>query len=258
MKHSLHKAKHIFASEGLWSLIKKGWNYSVNPLRMRFDMLLSRFFAPLSVRYFHKLFYYAFFTDMYGQNKDIKWLGTTISKCPMDMWVYQEIMWEMKPDLIIETGTDRGGSALFFATLCDVMGRGEVITIDVTNYSEGISHPRLTKIQASSTAPETIEKVKERAKGKKVMVVLDSDHSRDHVFWEMELYSELVSMGQYMVVEDSNINGHPVSPGWGPGPMEAIRKFMKTRKDFVIDRHREKFMLTFYPSGFLKKVSSEG
>lgn len=254
MRH-LEKTKTILKRGGFAALLKKGWNYFVTPVRVWCDMLFARLMRFISVRYFHKLFYYTFFTDMAGQNKDIRWMGVTISKCPLDSWIYQEIIWEQKPDVIIETGTDRGGSALFFASLFDLLGKGEVITIDVTDYSKNVAHPRIMKIHDSSIASHVVSKVAELVRGKKVMVVLDSDHTRDHVLKEMEIYSELVSPGCYMVVEDSNVNGHPVLPGWGKGPMEAIRAFLKMRGDFVIDRSREKFLLTFYPKGFLKKTS---
>ena len=85
------------------------------------------------------------------------------------------------------------------------------------------------------------------------MVVLDSDHSRDHVLQELELYAPLVTPGCYLVVEDTNVNGHPVSPGFGPGPMEAVTEFLGTTDDFEVDRGREKLMLTFNPSGYLRR-----
>ena len=85
------------------------------------------------------------------------------------------------------------------------------------------------------------------------MVVLDSDHSREHVLRELELYAPLVTPGCYLVVEDTNVNGHPVSPGFGPGPMEAVGDYLRTTDDFEVDRGREKFMLTFNPSGYLRR-----
>ncbi len=85
------------------------------------------------------------------------------------------------------------------------------------------------------------------------MVILDSDHSRDHVLRELELYSPLVTPGCYLVVEDTNVNGHPVSPEFGPGPMEAVEAFLETTNDFEVDRSREKLLLTFNPSGYLRR-----
>lgn len=168
------------------------------------------------------------------------------------MWVYQEMIYETQPEVIIETGTYKGGSALFFAHICDLVGKGEVITIDINECN--LSHPRVTKIIGNSVSNEVINKVKEIVSNKTAMVILDSGHSKNHVLREMELYSQFVSVGNYLVVEDTNINGNPVLPGWGEGPMEALNEFLKKRKDFEIDRTREKFLLTFYPNGFLKRV----
>jgi cephalosporin hydroxylase len=98
------------------------------------------------------------------------------------------------------------------------------------------------------------DQIAQEVSGKKVLVTLDSLHTRDHVLREIEIYSKLVSPGSYLVVQDTNINGHPVNPGWGPGPLEAVEDFMKTNDNFVTDRSREKFMLSFYPKGWLKRM----
>lgn len=225
-----------------------------SPLRQSLDQLATKMLYRFYVNGFHRLFYYTFFTDMAGQNKNIHWFGIPISKCPFDLWIYQEMIHQIKPDFVIETGTDRGGSALFFASILDLIGQGKVITIDVNNYSEKVNHPRITKIIGDSVSAETFEQVKKIVGGGTVMIVLDSDHRKKHVLREIELYSHFVSVGNYIVVEDTNINGQPVLPGWGEGPMEAVVAFLKTRKDFEVDRSREKFMLTFYPKGFLKRI----
>ena len=254
MEYYKEKAKKIIREEGWGILLKKAYEHTVVPVRQKIDQWATKLLARWYVRGFHKLFYYTFLTDMAGRNKEIYWMGIPTSKCPMDMWIYQEMLWELKPDIIIETGTDRGGSALFFASLCEVIGHGQVVTIDVTEYSTNVVHPRITKIVGSSVSEEVLEKVRTLSKGKRVMVVLDSDHKKNHVLEEMRRYGGLVSVGGYMVVEDTNINGHPVLPGWGEGPTEAVEAFLREKSDFVRDNAREKFMLTFYPKGFLKKV----
>ena len=115
-------------------------------------------------------------------------------------------------------------------------------------------HRRLTYLTGSSLDAAIVEDVRRRAAGKKsVLVVLDSDHARDHVLAEMRAYHALVTPGSYMIVEDSNVNGHPVWPRHGPGPMEAIQAFMQENGDFVIDKQAEKFLFTFNPSGYLWK-----
>jgi cephalosporin hydroxylase/RimJ/RimL family protein N-acetyltransferase len=185
---------------------------------------------------------------------DSTWLGAKILKNPMDAWVYQEILWDTRPDLIVECGTRFGGSAYYFATLCDLLDNGEVLTIDVdTRYTTRRDHPRVSYLAGSSVDPSILDEVRRRAEGKSVMVVLDSDHRRDHVLDELRAYAPIVSPGQYLVVEDTNINGHPVFPNFGPGPMEALREFLAGNDAFDVDRDREKYLVTFNPCGFLRK-----
>jgi len=202
---------------------------------------------------FHKLFY---------GNKDTghiwqftKWLGIKTTKCPLDMWVFQEIIVDTKPDLIIESGSFGGGSALFMAEICDSIKKGNIISIDI-NKADFPKHDRIKFLTGSSVDPKIIDQVKKEIgnKGKNVMVVLDSDHTKNHVLQEMKIYGELVSKGCYMIVEDTNINGHPVFSDFGDGPMEAVNEFFKVREDFIVDKDREKFMLTFNPNGYLKKI----
>jgi cephalosporin hydroxylase len=107
----------------------------------------------------------------------------------------------------------------------------------------------------SSTSKEIVEKIKNSIKDKdRVMVILDSDHSKVHVLNELRIYSELVTRGSYLIVEDMCLNGHPVYPGFGLGPMEAVEEFLKESKDFVADRRREKYYITFNPKGYLKRI----
>jgi len=183
-----------------------------------------------------------------------EWEGIKVYKYPSDLMLYQEIIFKNKPDLIIETGTLYGGSALYMARLLDIIGNGRVISID--NIKRDFpSHPRIEYINSNSVDISLIEKLKKECEEKKVMVVLDSNHQKEHVLKEMELYSELVSNGQYMIVEDGCINGHPVCPSFGEGPYEAIIQFLKTDKTFKIDKRIEtKFLFTANVNGFLKKI----
>lgn len=200
---------------------------------------------------FHAKYYYSkVWADTY-------FMGKNVFKCPNDLWIYQEILWENKPDCIIECGTFHGGSTLYYAKLFDMMGiDGTIITIDVDAMPDMPQHPRINYLLGSSTSPQILEKVKELIKDKKrVMVILDSDHTCDHVYKELELYHGFVTPGQYLVVEDSNINGHPVYSGFGqgPGPMEAMEKFLPNHAEFETDSSKEKFMMSFNPKGYLKK-----
>ena len=184
------------------------------------------------------------------------WHGHQILKCPMDMWIYQELIWKIKPDYIIETGTFRGGSALYYSHLFDLQDQGEVITIDVMERPNRPEHDRIHYLIGSSSDAEIFSQVQSMiGENKKVMVVLDSDHSRDHVFKEMQLWHSMVSKDSYMIVEDSNVNGYPVRPDFGPGPMEAINDFLQINNMFEIDNSQEKFLMTQNPRGYLKKLS---
>lgn len=240
-----NRSKEIIHEEGWAVLVKKGYSY----IREHFDEFINKIFARFYIKGFHKLYYYSFNSNNWFNTR---WLGALLLKCPLDLWIYQEIIYETKPEVIIETGTAHGGSALFFASICDLLGKGEVITIDINECD--ISHSRVTKIIGNSVSKEVINRVKEIMRGKTAMVILDSDHSKKHVLKEMELYSTFVSVGNYLVVEDTNINGHPVLTTWGEGPMEAVNEFLKNRKDFEVDQSREKFLVTFFPKGFLRRI----
>lgn len=207
--------------------------------------------SSLAVTLFQKLYYKKDDQTIFNTH----WLGVPALKCPLDLWIYQEILFETRPDLIIECGTKKGGTSFFLASLCDLIGKGRIITIDTTNFPDKPDHERITYLQGSSTSKEIEDKVRNLTKeGEKVMVILDSNHRRSHVLNELKIYNKLVTKGNYLIVEDTNINGHPVFCNYGPGPMEAVNIFMKENDDFTIDRGREKYMLTFNPKGYLRKV----
>ena len=183
------------------------------------------------------------------------WLGQPAQKCPLDLWVMQEIIHETRPDVIVETGTYKGGSASYFAAIQNLMNHGRVITIDIEDFPGKLEHPRITYLLGSSVDGAILEQVRSMIQpGERVMVLLDSDHSRNHVLEELRLYSPLVTPGCYLVVEDTHFNGHPILPNFGPGPMEALEEFLRGNGDFEIDRGREKFGMSFNPSGYLKRV----
>ena len=187
--------------------------------------------------------------------RDTRYHGVQILKSPLDLWVYQEILHEHPVDLVVETGTFNGGSALYLAHLMDRLQRGRILSIDIDVRADLPQHPRIEYITGSSTSPDTVERVRRETKGAEVLVVLDSDHSRAHVLAEMRVYADMVSAGSYLIVEDGNVNGHPVFVDHGPGPQEAIAEFLKERSDFSIDKAREKFLLTMNPNGYLRRTS---
>lgn len=198
------------------------------------------------------------------------WMGRPIIQHPHDTIALQELIWEIKPDLIIETGIAHGGSIIFSASMLELLGGDrEVIAIDIDirkhNRDEIESHPmfkRIKLVEGSSIAEETLAKVKELAVGKKnIMVVLDSNHTHDHVMKELELYSPFVSVNSYLVVfdtwvEDVPENYYPDRP-WDKGnnPKTAVWEFIKTNENFIIDKSIEhKLAITLAPDGYLKRV----
>jgi len=189
------------------------------------------------------------------------WLGVKIQQTPNDMWTVQEIMQEVQPDFVIETGTFKGGSALYFASLFHIMkDSGRVITVNIENQLDGaerlpLFQEHVIPLIGDSVSDEIINKIKSIVQDKSAIVLLDFDHHKNHVLWEMERYAQFVPIGSYLIVHDTNFNGNPVLPDFGPGPMEAVSEYLgRSRPQFEIDRSREKFLLTFYPEGFLKRV----
>jgi cephalosporin hydroxylase len=198
---------------------------------------------------FHRLYYES---EVFTRTS---WLGVSALKCPLDLWIYQEIIYDVRPDVIVECGTASGGSALFLAAICDLVGNGRIITIDIEEAPGRPRHPRVTYLHGSSTAPDIVGQVGRAVGGEGcVLVLLDSDHSKDHVLAELRAYSGFVTPGSYVIVEDTNIGGHPVSLDWGPGPTEAVDEFLAENDAFAIDESREKFFLTFNPRGYLRRM----
>jgi cephalosporin hydroxylase len=202
------------------------------------------------IRQFNRLYYYS----SHRTWKDTRHRGIHVQKCPLDLWVYQELIHEVRPDVIIETGTLDGGSAYFLADMCELNGTGRVVSVDIQPSPNLPTHDRITYVTGSSTDPDIVAAIKTALPGGAVLVILDSDHSRDHVLQEMETYGPMVTKGSYMIVEDTNINGHPVLPNFGPGPMEAVAEFLRNHPEFAIDEEREKFMVTQNPSGYLRRL----
>ncbi len=203
---------------------------------------------------FHNLYYQGPESDGHIYTRT-KWMGVPCEKCPLDMWIYQEILFDVRPDLIIETGTRFGGSALYLAHMLDILGNGEIVTIDIDDTLTRPQHPRITYVSGSSGEAGVIGRALAGRQGKARLVILDSDHSYAHVKAELSLLAQEVTVGSYLIVEDTNVNGHPTFKKFGPGPFEAVEEFLKTHTEFVVDVEREKFLMTFNPRGFLRRTS---
>jgi len=201
---------------------------------------------------------------------NFSWMGRPIIQYPQDIIAMQEIIWNLKPDLIIETGIAHGGSLIFFASMLELLGgKGKVLGIDIDirehNRREIETHPmfkHITMIEGSSIDDRVIEQVRKFANGKKrVLVCLDSLHTHDHVLRELEAYTPMVSLGSYCVVFDTIVEDMPDEYShdrpWGKGnnPKTAVWKFLKGNDRFVIDKEIEnKLLISTCPDGYLKCV----
>jgi cephalosporin hydroxylase len=216
-------------------------NGSVERLPFIAPIIHSLFFAELISK-----------TNNFGA---VTWLGQPIWQNVLDLWTIQETIAEVRPQLLIECGTYRGGSSLFFANLFDLMGQGEVVTIDVERQHD-LSHPRVTYLLGSSTSDGIMVKVREKVRRctGAVMVILDSDHSQEHVRRELELYAPLVTPGSYCLVQDGVIDTMSVFRSGRPGPLPAIEEFLKSNDAFELDAQRcERFLISHHPKGWLRR-----
>ncbi|MGH8905199.1 MAG: CmcI family methyltransferase [Egibacteraceae bacterium] len=190
------------------------------------------------------------------------WLGVPILKSVSDMWNYQEIITDLRPSLVVEFGTFMGGSALFFATVMEKLCDDYIVfTVDINRRQvrdEALAHERIEVFTASSTDDSVRQRLCDlrTAHPGPVFAILDSDHTETHVLGELELLRTVLARGDYLVVEDTNLNGHPVLPGCGPGPHEALERFLSEHPgEFLQDREREgKFGFTFAPDAFLVRL----
>lgn len=192
--------------------------------------------------------------------KRLSYRGVRTLKNPLDLWNYQEIIVERGIEWIVETGTRHGGSALFFADLLAARGAsGIVISVDLEHDSLQIpGNERLRLLKGDSASPAILSAIRSLLPAQRapMFVILDSDHRKAHVLRELAAYVPLMRPGDYLVVEDSCINGHPVRPDFGPGPMEAIEEFLRLNPGLLAPdgAREEKFGCTFAPKGyFLKK-----
>lgn len=192
----------------------------------------------------------------------LNWQGLELLKNPCDLWMSLDLIQRLRPTVIFETGTHFGGSACFYADVARMFDIDtKIITVDVNpKWAVSPAKRGIESIVGYSTSPEVVAKVDalvaERLANQPghVMAFLDSDHSAANVLKELQLYSRLVTVGSYCVVEDTNVNGHPSFPSHGPGPWEATEAFLQEHASFTVDLECERYLLTFNPRGWLKRV----
>jgi cephalosporin hydroxylase len=209
-------------------------------------------------------------SEKYRYSYNFKWLGVRIIKLPSDLLVLQEIISEVRPQYIIETGIAHGGSLIFFSSILKLLNikNSKVIGIEINLRKKNEllikRHPlkkNIKIIKGSSTDPEVFKLIKEKIKKKKTMIILDSNHTEEHVLKELEMYSSLVSKNSYIIVQDTGISHMPESFNknrpWTKkqNPHSAVLKFLKKNNKFkIINYWYDKIIFSSSPDGFLKKI----
>jgi cephalosporin hydroxylase len=192
--------------------------------------------------------------------KKMRWFGVKTLKNPLDCWIYQEIVWDVRPDVVVELGSLAGGSTLFFCHLLDLLGRGSVVSVDIDRSRYEAAHPRLRDITGDCADPAVVSQVRALCEGQKTLVIHDADHTRDAVLRDLRNYADFVSVGSYFIVEDGIVDlfGGPSSKRmrWDnqPGPLAAVRKFLEQDRRFAVDPECERYLITSNPCGFLRRV----
>jgi cephalosporin hydroxylase len=246
----MHKEVKKFIDEKKANIEAQGRNSALTDLGMKF--LIDT--APAKYSY------------------NFTWMGRPIIALPQDMIAMQEIIWEVKPDLIIETGVAHGGSIVYYASLLELIGGDGLvigIDIDIRKHNRELieQHPMIRRIQlieGSSTDAEIVEQIKDIASTKKrIMVCLDSNHTHDHVLEELKLYAPFVSVDSYCVVFDTVVEDMPADYDWGVrpwgkgnNPKTAVREFLSQNDDFIVDKMIDsKLLISVAPDGYLKRIS---
>ncbi|MBS3903245.1 MAG: class I SAM-dependent methyltransferase [Anaplasmataceae bacterium] len=186
-------------------------------------------------------------------------MGTKALKNPLDAWVYQEIIYEVQPDIIVEIGSYEGGSTMYLANLLDIIKKGQVISIDIDRKNFHINHPRILTVTGHSTSPTVLEKVKSIVENKKVLIIHDGDHHTQQVLEDLRAYAPLVSEGSYFIVEDGVVDLFEIKEelaNFNDGPLAAIEIFLQENKSFAVDKDKEKYIITYNPNGYLRKIKS--
>lgn len=186
-----------------------------------------------------------------------RWMGVNAYKSPLDAWILQEILYEVRPDVVIEIGSAEGGSTLFMASLMDLMGHGRIVSIDIDRTRFAARHPRITTLTGDSSSAPIVSQATELCRGQSVLVVHDGDHRKDPVLRDLEAYAPLVSVGSYLIVEDGIIDLFRPGDGIGAftdGPLPASEAFLARHPEFTVDPTRERYLATYNPRGYLRRT----
>lgn len=188
---------------------------------------------------------------------EVSWMGVTARKMVLDAWIYQQMIHELRPEIIIEIGNAEGGSTKFLANMLDLVGAGEVIAVDIDHSIFEVIHPRIRTVTGDSLSAETLARVEDLARGRQGLVIHDGDHSHAHVLRDLRAYAKFVRMGSYFIVEDTISDLFRAGDGIGNvnGPLCAVEEFIREDSCFQVDQSREQFVLTFNPRGFLKRIA---
>ena len=183
------------------------------------------------------------------------WLGQRIRSAPADLLAYQEVLARVQPEWVIETGTADGGRTLFLASICELIGNGQVLSIDEAVVEDRPRHPRIRYMKAFAHSRPGLERVQAIVgDAAPVVVVLGSCTDSFKTSAQFERLAPLVPVGSYVIVTDTIVNGRPVWPAFGPGPAEAVKRILAMHGNFVADPLLEKYSSTFNPGGFLKRI----
>ena len=195
-----------------------------------------------------------------------QWLGSKVSKNPMDNWIYQEILYEVRPDLVIEIGNKVGGTTLFLAGICELMDHGRVLAMDTDHTIFTGHHPRVELLTGDCGEESIVAAVKEKCVGQKVLIIHDASHTKNAVLRDLRNYCGLVSPGSYFIVEDCLMGVPGIVNDSGDQrvgsfkfqtkdtPMQAVEDFLQENGDFEVDRSRERYILTTCVGGYLRRV----
>jgi cephalosporin hydroxylase len=199
------------------------------------------------------------FTNAYYRSlawQQTRWIGQPVANAPTDLFAYQELLSDVRPDWVVTTGGSDGGRALFLCTICDLLDHGQVLDVSPGAKAGRAEHPRLSYITGLAHDASVVEDVRRRVgTDARVLVILGTRGPRDRTGREFEAYAPMVPVGSYVVIEHTALNGFPVDASFGPGPHEALRRIMNVHGGFSADSAREAHAVTLNPGGFLRRVT---